>query len=143
MILHMPGTITDIATSDNSTPPLDLMTLQLYTLTQKKELRTIYLHVSHQSRPHVLELDSVEGLGQDVGDLPVGRDVHQLHISALDTLSDEVVSDVNMFRPLVVDGVLAHRDGALVILVDLCRRILSEVQRFEELTGVHDVLRSR
>ena len=51
----MPGTITDVV--DDTTT--------LYTNQEKTTLRTIYLHVSHQSRPHVLELDSVEGLGQE------------------------------------------------------------------------------
>jgi hypothetical protein len=53
MILYMPGTITDIVTSDNSTPPLDLMTLQHYILAKKN----IHWELSTYTYTHSLWAD--------------------------------------------------------------------------------------
>ena len=63
----------------------------------------------------VAELLTSQGFGQYVRQLICSSNRLGLHPAILNTLSDEVIPDINVFVAVVEHRILAERDGGLVV----------------------------
>ena len=57
----------------------------------------------------------------DVSNVVRGGNVAECEVAGVHSLSHEVVVDVDMFRPLVEDGILGDFDACLVVAEDVDR----------------------
>ena len=73
-----------------------------------------------------------------VGQLPVGVGVGEVEDVLLTPVSDDVVADVNVLRPLGRHVVRGHVDTCLVILVEEDRLDYGEAELFEESADPND-----
>ena len=71
--------------------------------------------------PEVIKLCPSKGLGEDVRHLFSCRSVTILYSSLLDTVSDKVISDINMLWPIMKHWILRELDATLIIAHDPCR----------------------
>ena len=60
--------------------------------------------------PELQKLESSKCFGEDVGKLIVGADVVDVDPTFFHTLTNEVVSYLNVFASIMEDGVLGERD---------------------------------
>ena len=67
------------------------------------------------------QLVETKGLGEDVGVLPIRRNILEFDFSRKNTLTEKVVVHLNVLSPGVEDGVLRKLDAAEVVTVDRCR----------------------
>ena len=68
-----------------------------------------------KGRRAVLDLGRGEGLRQDVGDHVLGGAVDELELLVLDDPANEVVADVDVFRPRLCDRIRCNEDRSLVV----------------------------
>ena len=59
-----------------------------------------------------------KGLGEDVGSLPIRRNILKFDFTRKDTLTDKMVVHLNMLGPCVKNGVFRELDTAEVVVVD-------------------------
>jgi hypothetical protein len=65
--------------------------------------------------PQISKLRRIKGFGEDIGQLSLGVYVSHLYISFLYTISQEVMSSLNMSHLFVEDWIFGYRDGTGVI----------------------------
>jgi hypothetical protein len=89
------------------------------------ELQTLTLPLSKEGIIHHSKLVSEEdelslyqGLGENVYQLLICRNILELDYSLQHPVSDEVVSNLNVLRPIVKHWILREFDATLVIRVD-------------------------
>ena len=58
-----------------------------------------------------------KGLGEDVGSLPIRRNIVKFDFTKKDTLTDKVVVHLNVLGPCVANGVLRELDAAEFVTV--------------------------
>ena len=68
------------------------------------------------------QLVETKGLGEDVGVLPICRNIRKFDFTREDTLVDKMVVHLNVLSPGVEEGVLGKLEAIEVVAVD-CRRI--------------------
>ena len=56
--------------------------------------------------PQLCESNAPKWLGEDVPELSSSLDMLELDLSTIDAVTDEVILDVDVLAPVVVDGVL-------------------------------------
>jgi len=59
--------------------------------------------------PQLRESNAPKWLGEDVPELSSSLDILELDVSSIDTVTDEVIFDVNVLAPVVVDGILSRQ----------------------------------
>ena len=59
-----------------------------------------------------------EGLGKDISYLVISRYILQLYCSSLNPVSDEVVLDLDVLRPITKHKILRELDATLIITID-------------------------
>jgi hypothetical protein len=69
----------------------------------------------------LLQLVQTKGLGEDVGNLPIRRNMFQFHLTGEDTLPDEMIVHFDVRRPYVKNRVFRELDAAEVVAIDHCR----------------------
>ena len=69
-----------------------------------------------------------EGLGKDISYLVISRYIRLLHGSPLNPISDEVVPDLDVLRPIMKREILRELDATLIIAIDDPRSELSTKQ---------------
>ena len=79
--------------------------------------KVLFQHHPYQVS-EVLMLPFREGLGKDISDLVISRNILQLHRSSLNLFSDEVVPDLNVLRPTVKHQILRELNATLIIAID-------------------------
>ena len=72
-----------------------------------------------------------EGLGKDINNLVISRNILQLHRSSLNQFTDEVVPYLNVLRPIVKDRILRELNATLVIAIDDSRSKLVTKQPYQ------------
>jgi hypothetical protein len=65
--------------------------------------------------PQISKARSIEGFGEDIGQLSLGVYVSHLNISFLNAISQEVVSPLKMSHSFVEDWIFGYTDGTGVI----------------------------
>jgi len=68
--------------------------------------------------PVVHKLQSGQRLGENINNLLVGPDVLELHCSSLYNVSDVMIFDLYVLRPVMEYWILRKLDAALVITMD-------------------------
>ena len=102
---------------------------ELQTLTLPLSEEGILHHSKLVSKEDELSLD--QGLGENVCQLLLCRNILNLNCSLLHYVPDEMVSNLNMLRPVVRHWILREFDATLVITVDHCRLKLLTKQSSE------------
>ena len=64
------------------------------------------------------QLVQTKRLGEDVGSLPIRRNVLKFDFTGKDTLTDEMVVHLNVLGPCVENGVFRELDAVEVVAVD-------------------------
>ena len=64
------------------------------------------------------QLVQTKGLGEDVGSLPIRRNILKFDFTRKDTLTDRMVVHLNVLGPCVENGVFRELDAAKIVLVD-------------------------
>ena len=64
------------------------------------------------------QLVQTKGLGEDVGILPIHRDILEFDFNREDVLMEKMVVHLNVLGPCMEDGVLRELDAGEVIAVD-------------------------
>ena len=64
------------------------------------------------------QLVQTKGLSEDVGSLPIRRNVLKFDFTLKDTFTDELVVYLNVLVPCVENGVFRKLDAAEVVAVD-------------------------
>ena len=67
------------------------------------------------------QLVETKGLGEDVGVLPIRRNIRKFDFTREETLADKMVVHLNVLSPGVENGVRRKLDVAEVVIVDRCR----------------------
>ena len=62
-----------------------------------------------------MQLVYTKGLGEDVGSLPIHRNVLKFDFTRKDTFMDEMIVHLNVLGPCVEKGVLRELDAAEVV----------------------------
>ena len=57
------------------------------------------------------------GLGKDINYLVISRNILLLHLSSLNLVSNEVVLDLDVLRPIMKHRILRELDAALIIAI--------------------------
>ncbi|CAK5263378.1 unnamed protein product, partial [Mycena citricolor] len=68
-----------------------------------------------QRQPMLLELHPCQRLCERVGDHRISRHMVKLDIASFDGFSYEVIADVDVLRPPIMNWIYCHKDSALVI----------------------------
>ena len=66
----------------------------------------------------MLQLVETKGLGEDVGVLPIHRNILKFDFTRKDTLTDKVIMHLNVLGPCVENGILRELDAAEVVVLD-------------------------
>ena len=74
-----------------------------------------------------------EGLGKDIINLIISRYVLQLHRSSMNPITDEVVPDLNVLRPVVKHRILKELNATLIIAINDSQSKLSTKQPHQQL----------
>ena len=67
------------------------------------------------------KLVKTKGFGENIGNLPISRNMHQFDFTSEDTLTDKTIMHLNVLSPGVEYGVLRKVDAAEVVAIDHCR----------------------
>ena len=84
------------------------------------------------NHPHqvskALMLPFREGLGKDINNLVISRNILQLHSASLNPISDEVVPDLDVLQPNVNHRILRELNATLIIAIDDSRSLRTTKQ---------------
>jgi hypothetical protein len=94
--------------------------------TQNSTLPLIEENVSHQA--HIIfEIDMLspwQGLGENFFHLLINRNIMKLNHPTLNPVSNEMILDLNVLRPIMKHWILREFDTTMIITVNECRRQL-------------------
>ena len=72
-------------------------------------------------RPIYLEFDIFKVLSEHVGRIVSPFDIEDLHLMLLNSVSNIMESDEDMFRAMFCNRVVSHEDGLLIVTTDWYR----------------------
>jgi hypothetical protein len=65
--------------------------------------------------PQLSESCFIKGLREDVGKLIIYTYIRKVNITSIDVIPDEVMSDLNVLRLVVLNRIMSNLDGTLIV----------------------------
>lgn len=100
----------------------------LQSLTMQEVQSYDYPLLLHQRVGDALVRDESQRLREYIGLLSFGWYVQQFDVAFLHVIADEMMFDIDMFRPIVMNVIVGHIDAWLVVAAYNCRCRLRETE---------------